>query len=54
MPVTNGIIKSGFGVASVWLQEHLLTRGLAPEGRLRAHRSEWRGCHIYLSFGNFQ
>lgn len=54
MPVTNGIIKSSFCIASIWLREHLFTRGLVPEVRLRAHRSEWRGCHIYLSFGNFQ
>lgn len=27
---------------------------LEPRAGLRAHRSEPRGWHIYLSFGNFQ
>lgn len=27
MPVTNGIIKSSFCVASIWLHEHLFTGG---------------------------
>lgn len=27
MPVTNGIIKSSFCIASIWLHEHLYARG---------------------------
>lgn len=49
-----GSLKAASEFPSFWLLEHLDSWGLCLGWASEPPRSEWRGCHIYLSFGNFQ